>query len=123
MQKKIRSLAVIGLGIAVIAFSCQPNVSIQTAQYAVNGQKLYQTHCQNCHGAKGEGLGALYPPLTDTVYQRENRHRLACIVKFGVPQLSPIEIDYILTYITTRFGNSNDSFTQEEVKKGLASCK
>ncbi|TDS17252.1 c-type cytochrome [Sphingobacterium paludis] len=141
MQKKIRSLAVIGLGIAVIAFSCQPNVSIQTAQYAVNGQKLYQTHCQNCHGAKGEGLGALYPPLTDTVYQRENRHRLACIVKFGlnepvsihgetydgpmpgVPQLSPIEIAYILTYITTRFGNSNDNFTQEEVKKGLASCK
>ncbi|KGE15914.1 c-type cytochrome [Sphingobacterium deserti] len=140
MRNAILCTFAIGGIISAIALSCQPNVSIQTAQYAVNGQKLYQSHCQNCHGAKGEGLGALYPPLTDTTYQRENRRQLACIVKYGldepveihgktydgtmpgVPQLSNIEIAYILTYVTTTFGASTNSFTQEEVQADLKSC-
>ncbi|GHE23220.1 c-type cytochrome [Sphingobacterium griseoflavum] len=120
---------------------CQPNVSIQTAQYAVNGQKLYVTHCQSCHGAKGEGLGKLYPPLTDTAYLRKNRDQLACIVKNGlhepvkvhgqlyeeqmpgVPQLSDVEIAYILTYVTTRFGKDTDQYTQQEVRSSLVNCQ
>lgn len=141
MRKATISLLSIGVLIGAIAHSCQPNVSIETAQYAVNGQKLYRTHCENCHGLKGEGLGALYPPLTDSSYLREKRDRLACIVKNGisepieilgkkyeetmpgVPQLSSIEIAYILTYITTTFGNETSSYTVEEVKKGLADCR
>ena len=66
MRNTLFSLTMISILIGMLIFSCQPNVSIETAQYAVNGQKLYVTHCQNCHGAKGEGLGMLYPPLTDT---------------------------------------------------------
>ena len=125
----------------LLSYSCQPNVSIKTAQYAVNGQKLYQTHCQNCHGGKGEGLGKLYPPLTDKKFLEENRNRLACIVKNGsdeklnilgqeyntkMPaqdQLTDIDIAYILTYITTTFSDQIEAFTLEEIQNDLRNCK
>lgn len=141
MRNVTVSLLIIASLVTALAYSCQPNVSIETAQYAVNGQKLYRTHCENCHGVKAEGLGALYPPLTDSIYLREQRQRLACIVKNGlnepievhgktyegsmpgVPQLSNIEIAYILTYVTTTFGNQTTSYSQEEVKKSLEHCK
>jgi mono/diheme cytochrome c family protein len=120
--------------------SCQSNISIQTAQYAVNGQKLYKTHCENCHGAKGEGLGKLYPPLTDHDFLTENRSKLSCIVKYGLheeievlgekydqlmpanPTLTDVDIAYILTYVTTTFGQSDSTYTQEEVKTALGNC-
>lgn len=121
--------------------SCHSNLSIETAQYAVNGQKLYIQHCQNCHGNKGEGLGKLYPPLTDTKYLSENRSILACIVKNGLsgeitvngekynqsmpanPQLTDTDIAYILTYITTNFSNSDSTYLTKEVKESLLKCE
>lgn len=140
MRNTIFSLVGISILISILILSCQPNVSIETAQYAVNGQKLYAAHCQNCHGAKGEGLGMLYPPLTDTAYLQQHREKLACIVKNGlsgpieingimyegdmpgIQELSEIDIAYILTYITTTFGNSTETYTQDEVKSSLEDC-
>jgi len=124
-----------------LLFSCNNKLSVQTMQYATIGQKLYVQHCQNCHGAKGEGLGKLYPPLTDQKFLEENRDKLACIVKNGmageimvngekfnqampgVPSLTNIDVAYVLTYITTYFGNSTTHFTQEEVIQMLKDCK
>lgn len=121
--------------------SCQSEQAIRTAQYAVNGQKLYVAHCQNCHGAKGEGLGGLYPPLTDSTFLNAHRNQLACIVKNGLsgpidingrlfdtempanPTLAPIEIAYLLTYIGNSFGNTMGIFTLEEVQAGLSTCE
>lgn len=141
MYTRFLTLLGIALFIGVLTRACQPNVSIETAQYAVNGQKLYTTHCENCHGAKGEGLGKLYPPLTDSSYLSQHRDQLASIVKFGikepleihgqryqeqmpgVPQLSDIEIAYILTYVTTRFGKNTERYTLEEVQKSLKARK
>lgn len=140
MRNTILSIVAISILLIMLVFSCQPNVGIETAQYAVNGQKLYATHCQSCHGARGEGLGMLYPPLTDTLYLRKNRAQLACIVKNGMtapvevhgkiykgdmpgnPALTNVDIAYILTYITTNFGNDTETFTQDEVKTSLADC-
>jgi|SRR5690606_5959998 len=108
--------------------ACQSEQAIRTAQYAVNGQKLFTTHCQNCHGVKGEGLGDLYPPLTDSAFLIGHRERLPCIVKNGGnemppnPQLAPIEIAYVLTYIGNSFGNELGMVTLEEVQDALASC-
>lgn len=121
--------------------SCQSEQAIRTAQYTVNGQKLYVANCQNCHGAKGEGLGNLYPPLTDSVYLSNHREQLACIVKNGLsgpievhgnpfdtampptPKLTPIEIAYVLTYIGNSFGNGLGIFTLEEVQQSMANCQ
>lgn len=129
------------LSMYMLFHSCQSEQAIRNAQYTINGQKLYVSHCQNCHGAKGEGLGTLYPPLTDSVFLNTHREQLACMVKYGLagpievngaffdaempanPALAPIEIAYVLTYIGNSFGNSMDMFTQEEVQASLAACR
>ena len=143
-MKTIFTLLSFGLmiiGISQLSSCHNNNLNIQTAQYAVNGQKLYKNHCQNCHGAKGEGLGKLYPPLTDQKFLTENRDKLACIIKNGlqgeiiingekynqsmpaISNLTDVDIAYILTYVTTHFGNSDSTFTQEEVKNNLKDCR
>lgn len=108
-------------------------------QYVANGQKIYVAHCQNCHGAKGEGLGKLYPPLTDVDYLRENRESLPHIVRYGMKgpvvvhnetydgvmpgnaSLTEMDIAYVLTYITVQFGGDTVTFGLDEVKQHLGS--
>ncbi|MEJ5092402.1 c-type cytochrome [Sphingobacterium faecium] len=121
--------------------SCQSGEDIKTAQYAVNGQKIYINHCKNCHGEKGEGLGLLYPPLTDVDFLTKNRERLSCIIRNGLNEeitvagktfhtimpanetLTDIDIAYVLTYITTNFGKQDQIFSLEEVQQDLINCK
>ena len=142
-MRLLNIFAILGMTILSLAYlaSCHSNLNIETAQYAVNGQKLYMTNCQNCHGAKGEGLGKLYPPLTDAKFFEENRTQLSCIVRNGMqgeitvngqtfnekmpanPQLSELDIAYILTYITTNFAKSDSIYSHEEVQKALKDCK
>ena len=121
-----------------LAHSCQSTYDIKTMQYVTNGEKVYRTHCQNCHGAQGEGLGKLYPPLTDPDYLRDNRDLLPRIVRFGlkdsikisnqhfaevmpgVPELTDVDIAYVLTYVTLRFGDAKEKYSLEEVKKSIS---
>lgn len=125
------------LSLYTLLHGCQGEEAIRTAQYTANGQKIYRAKCQNCHGANGEGLGLLYPPLTDSVFLRKYRNQLPDIVKNGMsgrievngqefdgemppnPQLTPIEIAYVLTYISNVFGNSEGLFSIEEVQQSL----
>lgn len=142
-QRTNRTIALLGLllGGLHLIFSCNSKVSVKTMQYLANGQKLYQTHCQNCHGKGGEGLGLLYPPLTDTSYLRSQRRQLPCIIKNGLSekiivhgqtydetmpansQLTESDIAYILTYVTVQFGDSKEDFSTEEVRESLNSCQ
>lgn len=123
-----------------LLFSCNNKLSVEAMQYATMGQKVYTQHCQNCHGANGEGLGKLYPPLTDAKYLNENRKSLPCIVKFGmkgeiqvdgktynqempgVPTLSTLDVAYVLSYVSTYFAKDNKHFSKEEVENLLKSC-
>lgn len=129
------------LCIHILIQSCQSHETIRKAQYIINGRNLYGLHCENCHGTKGEGLGRLYPPLTDSTYLNVNRDQLACITKYGLsgeifvneqpfntimppnPQLAPVEIAYILTYIGNSFGNEMEIFTIEEIQQSLEKCR
>ncbi|MNX97005.1 Cytochrome c-552 precursor [compost metagenome] len=109
--------------------------------YYVNGRDLYIKHCQNCHGANGEGLGTLTPPLTDTIFLKQNRQKLACFIKNGIKapinvggqeyegsmpdfaSLHNIDIAQLLVYITNSFGNKQGMYTPEEVAAALKDCK
>lgn len=119
--------------------SCQNEGQIEFDRYYSSGSLVYQTHCQNCHGVKGEGLGALIPPLTDSTYLKNNRTMLACILQNGqkgvlhiagkpyeseMPKtgLAPLEIARVLTYITNSFGNKMGTITSDEVEKDLKNC-
>ncbi|TCC97104.1 c-type cytochrome [Pedobacter hiemivivus] len=127
--------------LATIIYSCQDAGQIKQDVYYVNGRDLYIKHCQNCHGAKGEGLGALTPPLTDTIFLKENKQNLACFIKNGIkdtitvsgqkyegsmpafPELYDIDIAQVMVYITNSFGNKQGMYTAEEVSTVLKNCK
>jgi mono/diheme cytochrome c family protein len=133
---------VIGLvlsGIALIV-SCQSDDQLEFNRYYTSGSVIYQNKCQNCHGTKGEGLSALIPPLTDSVYLKSQQHTLACIVKYGLNgninianktfegqmpanDMAPIGIAEVLTYITNSFGNKLGTITSQQINDDLSKCK
>ena len=121
--------------------SCSNEMELNYQRYFVNGKGLYEKNCQNCHGTNGEGLGMLYPPLTDTVFLSKNRSSLACIIKNGLTGkitvnnvsyetnmpanavLADIDIAQIIVYITNSFGNKQGFYDQKQVGMDLKGCK
>jgi len=139
---KLKVIVSIGFILLVMTIvSCQSEEQIEFDRYYTGGSLIYQTHCQNCHGAKGEGLAALIPPLTDPVFLKTNRAELSCITKNGLKgkitiagrqfegempgnvELAPIEIAKALTYITNSFGNKMGTINNQQVDRDLESCK
>jgi mono/diheme cytochrome c family protein len=112
----------------IIFNSCQSTDEIQQARYFVNGKNIYEKNCQNCHGAKGEGLASLYPSLRNSNHIEENKTKLACDIRFGLnsmpenPQLTAIEITYLINYIGNYFDNSIGFYSQEQTLKDLQNC-
>ncbi len=121
--------------------ACQSAGEIEMAKYMSNGKDLYQARCQNCHGKDGEGLGELAPPLTDTIFLKSNKTKLACFIKNGVNEpmqvngkiyqekmpafkdLHDIDIAQVIVYITNTFGNKQGMYTYEQVANDLKSCR
>jgi len=131
-------------GICLLAFfamiySCQSDASIEYSRYYSAGVVVYQNHCQNCHGDKGQGLNGLIPPLTDTILLKGYNNKLACQLKNGLngkitvggkdfegtmptSDLSPIEMAQVITYVTNSFGNKQGLFTDDQVQTALNNC-
>jgi len=139
-------LKVIG-GIGTVIFllsigmfvSCESDEQIEFNRYYSLGNSLYQSHCQNCHGAQGEGLRGLIPPLNDPRYIKINKSKLACLVKNGLKgkvmvnnrlfdgempavDLPSLEIAEVLTYISNSFGNKTGIITGQQVEQSLNNC-
>ena len=120
--------------------SCQTEQELNYARYYSNGKMLYEQHCQNCHNSDGKGLGALYPPLTDSVYIKTNKEQLSCIIKYGLKtpvtvsnklydgpmpentELTDIDLAAIVTYITNSFGNKQGLYDVTNAGNDLKSC-
>lgn len=129
------------LFIMAMVASCQSEEQVEFNRYYSGGSVLYLAHCQNCHGEKGEGLQALIPPLTDSVFLKQNRSSLACYLKNGLKgklsiagrefegempaaaDLSPIEVAKVLTYVTNSFGNKAGVINLQQVQADLKECK
>jgi mono/diheme cytochrome c family protein len=123
-----------------IISSCQSEADLNFKRYYTAGQVLYQNRCQNCHAAGGEGLGALIPPLTDSLYLKTNLHHLPCIVNHGLKGpitvngkpynqqmpaqdiLTPIEVAQVLTYVGNSFTNKLGLVDVETVNADLKAC-
>lgn len=138
---KIKVIAAISVILAIIVASCQSEEQMEYQRYYNGGKILYEKHCQNCHNANGQGLSSLIPPLTDSVYLRANRAKLACMVKYGINEtiikingkayegampatdLAPIEIAKVLTYVNNSFGNKMGLTDVDQVGEDLADCK
>ena len=138
---KLKVIGVISfLLILIFIVSCESDTDIEFKRYYSVGAEVYQSHCQNCHGAKGEGLVALVPPLNDSLFLKNNRSSLACYVKSGLKgsitingkvfedampanELSSMEIAQALTYVCNSFGNKLNVINQDQVEADLARCK
>ena len=124
----------------VFIVSCQNDGQIEFTRYYSGGSAIYQARCQNCHGAKGEGLQQPIPPLTDSAYLKKNKNSLACFLKNGLKgeirihskpfdgempadSLAPIEIAKVLTYVTNSFGNKSGTINLQQVQADLAKCR
>lgn len=120
--------------------SCQSDAEVEFQRYYSNGSAIYQARCQNCHGAHGEGLQALIPPLDDTTYIKTNQSALACYIKNGMKgniiissrhfdgempasELAPVELAGVLTFISNSFGNKAGMVKSEQVEEDLKGCK
>lgn len=123
-----------------LVYSCQSESEIEYMRYYTAGQELYKTRCQNCHGANGEGLAALIPPLTDAAFLQANKSKLACYVQNGLQQpimvnskpfsgnmppsgLAHMEIAEVLTFVQNSFGNKLGLHNIEQVNKELKACE
>jgi len=140
MRKKLLSVLFFTLVISIV-YSCRNADQLKQDIYYTNGRDLYIKHCQNCHGTDGEGLNALAPALTDTIFLKENKKRIACYIKHGLdekitingkvydekmpsfPNLANIDIAQITVYITNAFGNRQGHYTSEEVALDLKNCR
>lgn len=140
MRKLLIAIPVL-LTFIMMIYSCQSADQVKQDMYYTNGRDYYIKYCQNCHGAKGEGLGALAPPLTDTVFLKENRNKLVCFIKNGMSEpitihgkkyqekmpdfqtLANIDIARIVVYITNSFGNKQGMYTAEQAAIDLKNCK
>ena len=139
---KLRIIAFIAVLLCVIVVSCQSEAEQDFKRYYTGGAIIYKDKCQNCHGAKGEGLSNLIPPLTDTAYLKKNRTQLACFVKYGIKEtittingkayegampanvdMPAIDIAEVLTYIGNSFGNHMGIITVDVVNADLEKCK
>ncbi|MDB5141295.1 MAG: cytochrome c [Mucilaginibacter sp.] len=137
---KLGIFGAIAAVIILFIVSCQSDESIEFKRYYSSGALVYQSHCQNCHGVKGEGLSALIPPLTDSIYLKNNKNALACYITSGLKgqiiikgktfddampanDLSPLEVAQVSTYIGNSFGNKLNTINEQEVQADLAKCR
>ncbi|UKT65289.1 c-type cytochrome [Pedobacter mucosus] len=139
MRKYILNFIFLFSVIAIIV-SCQNQETIDLQNYMSNGKDIYKAKCQNCHGENGEGLGQLAPPLTDSVFLKTNKARLACIIKNGAagkmvingkeynekmpafPELADIDIAQVMVFVTNSFGNKQGFVPYKKVSLQLQNC-
>jgi len=114
---------------------------IRLRQYLVEGKRLYNVYCSNCHQKDGQGLARLYPPLRNSDYLLPNKDKVICGMRYGqkgeiivngisynqpMPanlNITDLEIAEIATYVYTEFADSVQIITINEVRKIMESCQ
>lgn len=114
--------------------------SIKFDQYYLQGEKLYQIHCSNCHQKNGTGLGLLYPPLNTSDFIDSHFEEVICTIKFGktgelmvngkkfnkamppFPTLSNLEVAEVATYIFNTWSHKRGVVDVKAVDKIISTC-
>lgn len=115
------------------SLSCEENTYSQ-------GKRLYTAHCANCHMEDGTGLAKLIPPLVKSDYLKVNQDLVPCIIRYGqsgeisvngivFDQVMPgakyteIQINNMINYINTAWGNDIATVTISKTKERLLNCE
>lgn len=86
-----------GIGILSSCGATSENASkdIRLNQYLIEGKKIYESHCANCHQADGQGFAKLYPPI-DSLFLRDTTATLRIILQGNKNPLTVKGIEYTL---------------------------
>lgn len=104
----------------------------------MQGKRLYEVNCQNCHMEDGSGLGGLIPALSSSV--QLGTANFSCIIKHGLndtifqdstyllkqmpafKKFSATEITNIVNYVNHTWATNFKESTILDVEKVLESC-
>lgn len=132
--KGAKCLLVSIIGIWGIA-SCQTTEELKKEQYFVEGFRLYQANCANCHQDDGAGMAKLYPSIAGSPLLGSDAV-LACLIKNGSkgdgplkrpmpanPKLTELELAEIITYMNMKWASDTIAYTPTEmVHEALKAC-
>jgi mono/diheme cytochrome c family protein len=87
------------------------------------GTVLFKTVCQTCHGADGNGIQSLAPPLNQSGIVTGDKHKLIAIVLYGLT--GPVEVggkQYKAPEISGDMPGigSNDEFSDKDIAQVLS---
>jgi len=66
----------------MLSIICSFQVACNSNPY-VQGARIYENNCANCHMENGEGLRSLIPPIAASDYYLKNYTKLPCIILNG----------------------------------------
>jgi len=105
-----------------------------TQEPYVQGKRIYDTYCLNCHMEDGSGLGELYPSLNNSLYLSSQKDQLACLIQNGIRsdqlstvympahyQIEPAAMTNLINYLSYRWGKES-VITLAEVNNQLIKC-
>jgi nitrite reductase (NO-forming)/hydroxylamine reductase len=119
---------------SVSAFAAAEVHAAETAQGDI-GKAGFETYCQACHQANGEGMKGAFPPLANSDYLLEDTDRGILAVLRGISgsikvngetynsamphldYLSDDSVAAILTYVLNSWGNDGGSVKESDVAK------
>jgi len=110
--------------------------SAPSAPAELSGQTIYQQQCATCHGADGQGVAGVFPPLAGSEWVQGDDETLARILLHGLQgpvevdgrpynsvmpafgeRLSDAEIAATLTYVRSLWGNNAADVTESDVQE------
>ena len=120
---------------ALLLSACGPAEDPSSVPPAVLGPRVFTARCVVCHGATGQGLAGLYPPLARSEVVQGDPQHLVRILLHGLQgpvevngqvfnnQLPPwdtlhdAEIAAVLTFIRGQWGNQGGPVTEAQVAR------
>ena len=58
--------------------------TIEDTFHLEDGQEIYMTRCMSCHGANGEGVQGVFPPITNSPYVEGDKGVLIRMIMHGL---------------------------------------
>jgi mono/diheme cytochrome c family protein len=122
------------LAFSILILGCQEDYS--------DGKQIYDSQCASCHGTSGQGLGELIPPLAASNWLTDPKLRvqIPCAIRNGMqgpilvngktyngimqayPKMTDVDINNVLNYLATQWGNTADPFLIQETRTLLKEC-
>ncbi|PWJ57110.1 mono/diheme cytochrome c family protein [Dyadobacter jejuensis] len=129
------SVALLSLLVAWGGVACQSKEELKKEQYYVEGYRLYQLHCSNCHQEDGAGMANLYPSVATSKMLLSDA-QLACLIRYGTngsgelqrpmppnPQLTELEIAEVITYLNVNWAQDTVYTQTELIGTALKACQ